>query len=115
MLSKHFEELKEMSKEVLMASEEEVYEYTFECIQPVTGSTTVSKDFVTSSAKVMQIMEESKIIFPKQGCSYEVELYFDPRIEPPLRVGETKGIYSAVLTDAGGHVLWHAAYLERLK
>ena len=115
MLSKHFEELKGMSKEALMASEEEVYEYTFECIQPVTGSTTVSKDFITNPAKAIEDMERSKIVFPKQGCSYEVELYFDPRIEPPLRVGESKGIFSAVLTDAGGNVFWHAQYLERLK
>lgn len=115
MLSEHFEELREMSKEALMASEEELYEYTFECIQPVTGSITVSKDFIRNPVKAIEDMERSKIIFPKQGCSYSVEVYFDPRTEPPLRVGETKGLYSAVLTDAGLHTLWHAAYLERLK
>lgn len=115
MLSKQFEELREMFKEVLMASEEELYELTHECVLPNTGATTVSKDFITSPAKVMEDMEENKLMYPTQGCSYEVELYFDPRIEPPLGVGESKGIFSAVLTDAGGNVFWHVQYLERLK
>lgn len=114
MLSKHFEELSNKSREALMASEEEVYEMVFECEIPDTGGTTVSRDYIVNPAEVMEDLEDSKRIFPKQGCTYEVELYFDPRYES-MRRGEVKGIYSATLIDAGGTRLYHAVYLERLK
>lgn len=96
-----------------MAKEGNVYEYVLETTVNGGLSQTTKTDIVKSPQDAINRVEDSKIAYPNQGYTYEVDEHYKGK-ELNMEVGETLCMFEACLTTSNGKKFGHVGYLKRL-